>query len=65
MAYTKLMCLGCVSRSVRLIELGRFTEVAIGSVSGSTFILPDSKAVDAEESRDAIDDEDSPVHVNN
>lgn len=45
--------------------MGRFTEVAIGSVSGSTLILSDSKAVDTEESRDAVDDENRPVHVDN
>lgn len=64
-AHTKLMCLGCVSRSARLIDVGRFTEVAIGSVSGSCLILSDSKAVDAEECGDAVDDEDRPMHVNN
>lgn len=59
------MCLGCVSRSARLIYVGRFTEVAIGSVSRSSLILSDSKAVDAEESGDAVDDKDRPVHVDN
>lgn len=64
-AYTKLMGLGCVSRSARLIEVGRFTEVAVGSVSGGSLIFSDSKTVDAEEGRDAVDDEDRPVHVDN
>lgn len=64
-AHTKSMCLGCVSRSARLIYVGRFTEVAIGSVSLGSLILSDSKAVNTEESGDAVDDQNCPVHVDN
>lgn len=41
----------------------RLCNLTVGSISGNRPVLPDSQAVDSKEGRYPIDDQDSPVHV--
>ena len=41
----------------------RFRNLTVGSISGNRPVLLDRQAVDSKEGRYAIDDQDSPVHV--
>src|SRR3954468_20907576 len=59
-----LMSLVGISGGARLLE-GSITQGAVSPVSGGTAVLADGKAVDAEESGDAVNNEDCPVHVDN
>lgn len=57
------MRLGGVSRDPRGIELGFTPKVAVSPVASGTPVFADGETIDAQKGSDTVDDEHSPVHI--